>query len=58
MDVCLRILKESNKSKFDSYSASVTVYWSYSILPSGIVESIIFSTTPFEIAEKIQNKCN
>ena len=33
--VCLRVLKESNKSGFDSYVLG-TVYWSYPISPFGI----------------------
>ena len=49
MDVCLRVLKESNKSRFDSYKAG-TVYWSYSILPFGIVACTYFPTTFLKIA--------
>ena len=48
MDVCLRVLKESNKSRFDSYSVRKSV--SYPILPSGIVACTVFPTTFVEIA--------
>ena len=29
MEKCFRVLKESNKSRFDSYSRQETLYWSY-----------------------------
>ena len=38
MDICLRVLKENNKSRF-----SGTVYWSHPILPFGIVACTFFS---------------
>ena len=50
MDVSLRVLKESNKSKFDSYSVRNSVYWSYPILPFGIVVCTLFPATFLEIA--------
>ena len=37
MEVCLRVLKKSNKSRSDSYSVKKTVHWLYPILPFGIV---------------------
>ena len=42
MYICLRLLKESNKLG--------RVYWSYPILPSGIVACTFFATTFLEIA--------
>ena len=39
MDVCLRELKESNKSRFESYSVRK------SVLPFGIVAWTFFPTT-------------
>ena len=51
VDVCLRVLKESNKRSFDSYlTVSGTVYWSYPILPFGIVACTFLPTTFLEIA--------
>ena len=32
MDICLRVLRESNKSRFNSYSARNGVFRSYAIL--------------------------
>ena len=51
IDVCLRMLKESNNRKSDSYSVrnSVTC-WSHPILPFGIVACTFFPTTFLEIA--------
>ena len=46
MDICLRVLKESNKSKFESYS----VRNSELIVPFGIVACTFFPTTFLEIA--------
>ena len=43
MEVCLRVLKKSNKSRSDSYSVKKTVYWLYPILPFGIVACTFFS---------------
>ena len=37
MEVCLRVLKKSNKRRSDSYSVKKTVHWLYPILPFGIV---------------------
>ena len=48
--MCLRVLKESDKSRFDSYSVRNSVF-SYPILPSGIV-TCTFSTITFQIAVK------
>ena len=42
MDVCLRVLKESNKSRFDSYSVRNSVLIN-PILPFGIVACTSFS---------------
>ena len=51
VDVCLRVLKESNKRSFDSYlTVSGTVYWSYPILPFGIVACTFLPTTFLKIA--------
>jgi len=51
MEMSLRVLKESNKSRFDSYSRQEQlVYWSYPILPFGIVACTFFPTTFLEIA--------
>ena len=47
MDVCLRVVKESNKSRFDSYSVRNR---SYPTLPFGIVACTFFPTTFLEIA--------
>ena len=43
------MLKESNKSRFDSYSVR-KVYWSYPIIPFRIVACTVFPTTFLEIA--------
>ena len=48
MDLCLRVLKESNKSRFDSYSLGKSV--SYPILPFGFVACTFFATNFLEIA--------
>ena len=45
-DICLRLLKESNKSRFDSYSVRIA----YPVLPFGIVACIFYPTTFLEIA--------
>ena len=45
MDVCVRMLNFSNKSRFVSYSTSGTVYWSYPILSFGIVACTFCPTT-------------
>ena len=42
MDVCLQVLKESNKSRFDSYSVRNVPCWSYPRLPFGIVACAFF----------------
>ena len=47
MEVCLRVLKESNKSSFDIFI--VRKYWSYPILPFGLSRSHFFPTTFLEI---------
>ena len=43
MDISLQVLKESNKSRFESYSVWGTVYWSCHILPFEIVACTFFS---------------
>ena len=43
MDVCLLVLKESNKTISSTATVSGTVYWSYPILPFGIVACTFFS---------------
>ena len=45
MDICLLVLKESTKSKFDSYSVrnSVSIISPYYV-PSGIVACTLFPT--------------
>ena len=52
MDVCLRVLKESNKSKFDRCNFRNSVKWSYSILLFAFVawNSDFFPTTFLERA--------
>ena len=50
MDMCLRVLKESNKSSLRQLQSSGTVYWSYPILPFEIVACTFFPTTFLEIA--------
>ena len=51
MDMCLQVLKESNKNKLDSTAiVSGAVYWTYPILPFGIVPCTFFPTTFLEIA--------
>ena len=50
IDICLWELKESNNRRFDSYTVSETAYWSYLILPFGIVGCTFFPTTFIEIA--------
>ena len=49
MDICLRVLKKSYKSSFDSYTSG-TVYRLYPILPFGIVACTVFPPTFLEIA--------
>ena len=49
MEMCLRELKESNKVG-STATVSGTVYWSYPILPFGIVACTVFTTTFLEIA--------
>ena len=50
MDVCLRVLKESSKSRFDSLSVRNSVLIKYPILPFGIVTCTFFPTIILEIA--------
>ena len=54
MDICLRGLKERNKSRFDSYSVRNNVL-STPILPFGIVACTVFATTFLEIAVYINS---
>ena len=50
-DLCLRVLKESNKSSFDSYSVRNSVYIDHiPCLPFGIAACTFFPTTFLEIA--------
>ena len=49
MDVCLRGLKESNKSRFDSYSVRKSTLI-ISHITFRVVASTVFSTTFLEIA--------
>ena len=50
-DIFLWVLKESNKSRFDSYSVRIgTSVLIISILPFGIVACTVFATTFLEIA--------
>ena len=43
IDACLRVLKESEKSRFDSYyTVSGIVYWWDSMLPSGLTHAYFF----------------
>ena len=48
MKMCLRVLKESNKSKFDSYSRQEQCI-DHILLPFGIVACTFFPTTILEI---------
>ena len=58
MDICLRVLKESSKIRFDSYSVRNSIYQysirnsvlNISLLPFGIVACTFFRTTFLEIA--------
>ena len=47
MDVCLRVLKESNESSFDIFN--VRKYSSYPTLPFGLSGAHFFLTTFLEI---------
>ena len=58
MDVCLRVPKESTRSRFLSYWVSGTVYWSYPISPFGIVASTFFPTTFLKRAVYTQRDLN
>ena len=49
MDVCLLLLKENNKSRFDSFSVRNSVFI-IPILPFGIVACTFFPTTFLKIA--------
>ena len=48
MKMCLRVLKESNKSKFDSYRRQEQCI-DHILLPFGIVACTFFPTTILEI---------
>ena len=50
MDVCLRVLKESNKSRLDSYSVREQCIDHIPYYLSGVVASKFFLTTFLEIA--------
>ena len=49
MDICLRLLKESNKSRFDSYNVRNSILI-ISHITFGVVAGTYFSTTFLEIA--------
>ena len=50
IEMCLRVLKESNKSRSDSYSRQVTVLIISHSYPFGIVTCTFFATIFLEIA--------
>ena len=50
MNMCLRVLKESNKSSLRQLQSSGTVYWSYPIFPFEIVACTFLPTKFLEIA--------
>ena len=50
MKMCLQVLTESNKSRFDSYSRQEQYIHQYPILPFGIVACTSFPTTFLDIA--------
>ena len=50
MDVCLRVLKESNKSRFDSYGLRNSVLTMSHITFSGLSRAHFFPTTFLDIA--------
>ena len=52
MDVCSRVLKESNKSRFNSYSVRNSVL-SISYITFQDCRDTLFPTTFLEIAEKV-----
>ena len=54
MDVCLRGLKESSKSRFDSYSVKNKCIDHIPILSFGIVGCTVFATTFLEIAVHLE----
>ena len=60
LEMCLRVLKESNKStvavclSYRQLQSPGTVYWSYPILPFGIVACTFFPTTFLEVAVLIK----
>ena len=53
MDLSLQVLKESNKSRFDSYSFRNSVLIMSHIYLSGLSRAHFFPTTFFEIAVKL-----
>ena len=53
MDIRLRVLEESNKSRFDNYSIRNSIFWSYAILPVGIVTCTFFPTTFLELNSSV-----
>ena len=50
MDICLRVLKESNKSRFDSYSRREQCIDHIPYCHSGLSRAHFFPTTFLEIA--------
>ena len=58
VDICLRMLKGSNKSRFDSYSVrNSELIVSHTVLPFGIVACTFFPTTALEVAIYVFGKC-
>ena len=54
MDMCLRVLKESNKSRFDSYSRQEQCIGHILYYHSGLSRAHFFLTTFLEIAVSLQ----
>ena len=50
MHVCLRVLKESNKSRFESYCRQEQRIDDIPYYLSGLSRSLFFPTTPLEVA--------
>ena len=57
VDICLRVLKESNKVG-STATKSGTEYWSYPILPLGIVACTFFPTNFLDIAVCKNARCS
>ena len=50
MDICLRVLKESNKSRFDSYSRQEQCIDHIPYYLLGLSRALFFPTTFLEVA--------